>query len=101
MLVVDETRASAGVGEGVVTALAEADFSGPVRRVAAHDTFVPLGDAANLVLVGEADIVAAARALSERPAQPTLPWEPPTGPARSVGSDPYGSASSPPSFMSR
>jgi 2-oxoisovalerate dehydrogenase E1 component len=86
VLVVDETRESGGVGEGVVAALAAADFAGPVRRVAAHDTFVPLGDAADLVLVGEDDIVAAAQSLNRRPALPSLPWDPPTG---QVGVDPY------------
>ena len=79
MLVVDETRESGGVGEGVLAALSAADFVGPIRRVAAHDSFVPLGDAADLVLVGEDDIVAAARSLHRRPALPSLPWDPPTG----------------------
>ncbi len=79
VLVVDETRHSAGVGEGIVTGLVEAGFSGPIARVAARDSFVPLGDAANLVLVGEDDIVEAGRALAQRPAQPVLPWAPPTG----------------------
>jgi hypothetical protein len=31
--------------------------------VAAHDCYIPLGDAANLVLVGVDDIVAAARSM--------------------------------------
>ena len=35
VLVVDETRHSGGVGEGVVTALVEAGFIGPIHRVAA------------------------------------------------------------------
>jgi 2-oxoisovalerate dehydrogenase E1 component len=61
VLVVDETRRSGGVGEGVVTGLVEAGFGGPINRIAARDTFIPLGDAANLVLVSEADIVEAAR----------------------------------------
>ena len=33
------------------TGLVEADFSGDIRRVTAHDSFIPLGDAANLVLL--------------------------------------------------
>ena len=56
VVVVDETRRSGGVGEAVVAGLVEHGFTGPVRRVAADDSFVPLGDAADLVLVSEADI---------------------------------------------
>jgi 2-oxoisovalerate dehydrogenase E1 component len=63
VVIVDETRHSAGVGEGVVAGLVEGGFTGPITRVAAHDTFIPLGDAANLVLVGEDDIVDAVRRL--------------------------------------
>jgi 2-oxoisovalerate dehydrogenase E1 component len=79
VLVVDETRHAGGVGEGVITGLVEGGYTGAVSRVAAHDTFIPLGDAANLVLVGEDDIVAAAESLARRPAQPALPWAPPAG----------------------
>ena len=79
VLVVDETRHAGGVGEGVITGLVEGGYTGVVARVAAHDTFIPLGDAANLVLVGEDDVVAAAEALARRPAQPALPWAPPAG----------------------
>ncbi len=64
VLVVDETRHSGGVGEGVVTGLVEGGFEGALHRVAALDTFIPLGDAANLVLVSEDDIVIAARLLA-------------------------------------
>jgi 2-oxoisovalerate dehydrogenase E1 component len=61
VLVVDETRRSGGVSESVLTALIEAGFQGRMRRVASLDSFVPLGPAANLVLVQEAQIEAAAR----------------------------------------
>jgi 2-oxoisovalerate dehydrogenase E1 component len=60
VLVVDETRRSGGVGEGVVAELVDAGFSGRIGRVASVDSFVPLGDAARLVLVSEVDIEAAA-----------------------------------------
>ena len=60
VVVVDETRHQGGVGEAVVAALVEGGFTGPIARVAAHDSFVPLGDAANLVLVSEDDIADAA-----------------------------------------
>jgi 2-oxoisovalerate dehydrogenase E1 component len=63
VVVVDETRHQGGVGEGIVAALVEGGFGGPVRRVAARDSFVPLGDAANLVLVAEDDIADAVRAV--------------------------------------
>ena len=63
MVVVDETRHQGGVGEAVVTALVEDGFNGPIARVAARDSFVPLGDAANLVLVSEDDIADAVRAI--------------------------------------
>ncbi len=63
VLVVDETRRTGGVSEGVVTALVDAGFRGAVRRVASADSFIPLGAAAEHVLVAEADIEAAARRL--------------------------------------
>jgi 2-oxoisovalerate dehydrogenase E1 component len=67
VLVVDETRRSGGVGEGIVSGLAERGYTGSIERLAAEDSFIPLGDAANLVLVGEDDIVAGAlRLLGER-----------------------------------
>jgi 2-oxoisovalerate dehydrogenase E1 component len=65
IIVVDEGRRSAGVGEGVITAVVEAGFGGtPLRRVVGADTFTPLAGAALLVLPGEADIVAAAGELA-------------------------------------
>jgi 2-oxoisovalerate dehydrogenase E1 component len=63
VLVVDETRKSGGVGEGIVAALVEGGFRGPIRRIASADTFVPLGPAADLVLIQESDVEAAALAL--------------------------------------
>ncbi|TLY46750.1 MAG: MFS transporter, partial [Gammaproteobacteria bacterium] len=61
ILIVDEGRHSAGVGEGVITAIAEAGFGAtPFKRVVGADTYTPLAGAAFLVLPGEADIVAAA-----------------------------------------
>jgi 2-oxoisovalerate dehydrogenase E1 component len=63
VLVVDETRHSGGVGEGVVTALVEAGFRGPIQRVASQDSFVPLGAAAKHVLLSEDEIEKAAHSL--------------------------------------
>ncbi|HTR33674.1 MAG TPA: thiamine pyrophosphate-dependent enzyme [Gaiellaceae bacterium] len=63
VLVVDETRRTGGVSEGVVAALIDGGFDGWLARVAAKDSFIPLGDAANLVLVSEQEIEDAARRL--------------------------------------
>jgi 2-oxoisovalerate dehydrogenase E1 component len=65
VLIADETRRSGGVSEALFTALVEGGFSGPMARVAGWDTFIPLGDAANRVLIQEADIEAAALKLLE------------------------------------
>ena len=66
ILVVDEGRHSAGVGEGVITAIVEAgEGATPLRRVVGVDTYTPLAGAAFLVLPGDADIVAAARELAK------------------------------------
>jgi 2-oxoisovalerate dehydrogenase E1 component len=65
ILVVDEGRRSAGVGEGIITAIVESGQGGkPLRRVVGVDTFTPLAGAALLVLPGEADIVAMAAELA-------------------------------------
>jgi 2-oxoisovalerate dehydrogenase E1 component len=63
VLIADETRRSGGVSEGVIAALVDGGFRGPIARVTSHDSFIPLGDAANHVLMSEADIEAAARSL--------------------------------------
>lgn len=66
VLVVDETRRSGSPSEAILAHLAEAGFRGPMRRVTAADSFVPLGKAANLVLVQEPEIEAAVRDLLTR-----------------------------------
>jgi 2-oxoisovalerate dehydrogenase E1 component len=65
VLVVDETRRTGGVSEGVLAALIDAGFDGRLARVASKDSFVPLGDAARLVLVSEDEIEAAALVLAD------------------------------------
>ncbi|WP_072805937.1 thiamine pyrophosphate-dependent enzyme [Rhodococcoides yunnanense] len=60
VLVVDETRRSGGVGEGVLAALVDAGYTGRMRRVASENSFVPLGDAALQVLLSENTIEDAA-----------------------------------------
>ncbi|MEV4690351.1 transketolase C-terminal domain-containing protein [Micromonospora echinospora] len=66
VLVVDETRRSGGVGEGVLSALVDTGYVGAARRVAGLDSFVPLGPAARQVLVSEEAITQGARTLLAR-----------------------------------
>lgn len=60
VLVVDETRRSGGVSEAIMAELIDAGFLGGLRRITADDCFIPLGAAAELVLVDEDRIVQAA-----------------------------------------
>jgi 2-oxoisovalerate dehydrogenase E1 component len=61
--VADETRRSGGVSEGVLAALLDAGYTGRLSRVTSEDTFVPLGNAANQVLLSQATIKQAAQHL--------------------------------------
>lgn len=70
VLVVDEGRKTGGVAEGVMALLAERLPGVRLGRVAGADTYIPLGEAANLVLVQEADIEAAALRLLGRTPEP-------------------------------
>ncbi|MDE2496606.1 MAG: MFS transporter [Xanthomonadaceae bacterium] len=66
IIVLDEGRKSAGVGEGIITAIVEGGLGAtPLERVVGVDTYTPLAGAALLVLPGDADIVAAAGSLAE------------------------------------
>ena len=66
ILVVDEGRRSAGVGEGIITAVVESGHGAkPLRRVVGEDTYTPLAGAAFLVIPAEADIVAMAAELAQ------------------------------------
>ncbi|MBU8809789.1 MFS transporter [Mycolicibacterium goodii] len=60
VLIVDETRQTGGVGEGVLAELLASGYTGRVDRVASADSFIPLGDAALHVLLSEDTIEAAA-----------------------------------------
>ena len=66
-LVVDETRASGGVAEGVLATLIDHGYPGALARVASEDSFIPLGDAALTVLLSEDRIEAAALELASAP----------------------------------
>jgi len=63
VLIADETRRSGGVSESVAMALIDGGFTGRIARVTSCDSFVPLGAAADLVLLSEAEIEEAARKL--------------------------------------
>jgi len=68
VLVVDEGRHSAGVGEGVITALVEAGLGHlPIRRVCGADTYTPLAGAALCVLPSDNAVLNAALALAQDP----------------------------------
>lgn len=67
VLVVDECRATAGgVADAVIAGLAEEGYDRPMRSVRAVDTYVPLGAAANLVLVSEQQIVEAVLGMTKK-----------------------------------
>ncbi|MEP6661690.1 MAG: thiamine pyrophosphate-dependent enzyme [Acidimicrobiales bacterium] len=63
VLVVDETRRSGGISEGVLATLVDRGFRGAMARVTSEDSFIPLGDAALTVLLSEETIEDAARRL--------------------------------------
>ncbi|MEV0397670.1 transketolase C-terminal domain-containing protein [Polymorphospora rubra] len=66
VLIVDETRRSGGVGEGIIAALVDAGYVGSARRIASVDTFIPLGPAARHVLLTEDAITQGAHTLLAR-----------------------------------
>lgn len=64
VLIVDEGRQSAGIAEGVFTAIIEAGLGAKsCKRVVGADTFTPLAGAANFVLPSDASVLEAARSL--------------------------------------
>jgi 2-oxoisovalerate dehydrogenase E1 component len=66
VLVVDETRRSGGVGEGIISALVDGGFVGVARRVASVDSLIPLGPAAAHVLVSEESVMQGAKLVLDR-----------------------------------
>jgi 2-oxoisovalerate dehydrogenase E1 component len=64
VLIVDEGRQSAGIAEGVFTAIVEAGLGAKAcKRVVGADTFTPLAGAATLVLPSDDTVLTAARGL--------------------------------------
>jgi 2-oxoisovalerate dehydrogenase E1 component len=66
VLIVDETRRSGGVGEGILAALVDGGFVGAARRIAAADSPTPPGPAARHILIGEDAITQGAHTLLAR-----------------------------------
>ncbi|PQA86844.1 dehydrogenase E1 component subunit alpha/beta [Hyphococcus luteus] len=64
VLIVDECRKSGSLSEELIAQFADRGLSYNLARVTGVDTFIPLGPAANEVLVSETDIVNAALALT-------------------------------------
>jgi 2-oxoisovalerate dehydrogenase E1 component len=64
LLVVDECRRSGNVSEALAAAVLDSNTSCRFMRVNSADSFIPLGDAANLVLVSEEEIWSAALKLA-------------------------------------
>ena len=76
VLVFDEGRPEGGVSESIVAGLVEAGWAGKsIGRVTGRDCYIPLGDAARLVLASEEQLEQAARDLLK---------------AREVGNSPAG-----------
>lgn len=64
ILVVDEGRCSAGIGEGIMTAIVESGYGRkPLKRVVGEDTYTPLAGAATLVLPSDQSIFTSAEQL--------------------------------------
>ncbi len=63
VLIVDECRKTGGPAEEIIAQFADRGLNYNLKRIAGVDTFIPLGPAADEVLVSENDITAAAHAL--------------------------------------
>ncbi|MFT4626789.1 MAG: 2-oxoisovalerate dehydrogenase E1 component [Myxococcota bacterium] len=69
LLVVDECRRSSGIAEAVLAEVAVREPGCSLDMVTGADSYIPLGDAANLVLVQEQDIEAGIRRIAAREAR--------------------------------
>ena len=63
LLIVDECRESSGIAAALLAQVLERSPQTRSKRVVGADTYIPLGGAANLVLVQETDIEAGLRGL--------------------------------------
>lgn len=66
VLVVDECRKTGSPSEEIITALSDHQASCKVSRITGVDTYIPLGPAADTVLVSEAGIINAALKLTKQ-----------------------------------
>ena len=63
-MIADECRATGGgIADPLISYLAEREYPGRLASVRSADSYVPLGPAADLVLLSEEDIVQSARAM--------------------------------------
>ncbi len=63
VLIVDECRRTGGPAEEIIAQFADRGLSYNLKRITGEDTFIPLGPAADTVLVSENEIAAAALSL--------------------------------------
>ncbi|MEO1252467.1 MAG: thiamine pyrophosphate-dependent enzyme [Pseudomonadota bacterium] len=63
ILIVDECRKTGSPSEEIIACLNERGLDAEIKRIASDDCFIPLGPAANAVLVSEDDIANAVRAM--------------------------------------
>ncbi len=73
LLIVDEARRSGSPSEALAAALLDAGSTVRAARVCSADCFIPLGEAAHLVLLDEDEVYAAALQLLELPPSPPTP----------------------------
>ncbi len=66
VLVADECRASGGIADTVVARLVGEQYAGPVAAVRSADSYVPIGPAADAVLLSEQEILDTALKLTEQ-----------------------------------
>ena len=69
VLIVDECRKSGSPSEEIIAHFSDRGFAANISRINGVDTFIPLGPAANEVLISEADIVNAALTLTGKTAK--------------------------------
>ncbi len=69
VLIVDECRKTGSPSEEIIALLHDHGHSANIARINGADTFIPLGPAANEVLISEADIVNAALSLTGKTAK--------------------------------
>ena len=65
LLIVDEGRKTGSVSETLIAELLDHGIRCPIQRITGQDCLIPLGDAANIVLIQESAIIKAARHLCE------------------------------------